>query len=194
MTPCATCFGYGHLGKPLNTPCTKCDGTGFKNNTKAKRKHEEANLHLSFANWLKKEYPEVMFVRHEKERKRNGFLSSLMEKYNSLGGLPDFECLHNVRGLYGPFFGLYIEFKKPNEKWLEATGYVKKAYTHQYLCHKHLWNVGRCAYFCNDLETAKKLFADYITGFPQPQQVYQYHDLHKIANDKADTFFKIKEV
>jgi hypothetical protein len=161
---------------------------------KDKRKHEEADLHLSFCSWLKSEYPEKMFVRHEKERSRSHFLGNLMQKYNSLDGLPDFELLERscasicniecstcdmdddyyVDGF--DYQGLYIEFKKPGEDWLEVrTGNVKKAYIHQYKCHVHLWSVGRCAYFCNDLEQAKIIFIKYITGVPLLQQIYNYY-------------------
>jgi len=172
----------------------------IKTPEEAKRKHLEAELHLSFCAWLKKEYPNVMFVRHEKERSRSAFLGNVMQKYNSLDGLPDFECLEQSGALnvdvecencdhVSDYFvdgrkyqGLYIEFKKPGEDWLEVrTGLVKKAYAHQYKCHLHLWSIGRCAYFCNDLEQAKKIFLQYISAYPLPKQEYGIH--YDINND-----------
>ena len=46
----------------------------------SKRKHLEADLHLKCCTWIKKNYPNDNFVRHEKERQR-GFLSqNLMKK------------------------------------------------------------------------------------------------------------------
>lgn len=138
---------------------------------KDKRKHEEADLHLKFCGWLKTNYSDVLFIRHEKEKARSSFLGNLMQKYNSLDGIPDFEAVLNCGALYG----FYIEFKKPGEHWLEVrTGLVKKAYVHQYECHVKLWKRGRCAYFCNDFDEACKLFKAYKAGNPLPMQLFDY--------------------
>lgn len=153
------------------------------------RKHEEADLHLSFCSWLKKYHPTVKFVRHEKERRRTHFTGNLMVKYNSLAGLPDFEALERVNvhseiegdngftyWQWDYYAGFYIEFKKPGEQWTDKHGYIKKQYQHQYECHLHLWSIGRVAYFCNDLEEAKRLFLAYMNGTPSPQQIYPIHE------------------
>jgi hypothetical protein len=147
---------------------------------KDQRKHDEATLHLQFCRWIKKEHPDLLFIRHEKEKKRSHFLGNLMQVYNSLDGIPDFELLEPIiygKHEFGKMFNrLYIEFKKPGEYWLEArTGNVKKAYRHQYACHVKLWQKGSCAYFCNDLEIAKELFRAYLLGKPHPQQIYKLH-------------------
>lgn len=167
--------------------------SGFKSAKDAKivpqghtdRKHEEADLHLSFCSWLKKAHPTVKFVRHEKERRRTHFTGNLMVKYNSLPGLPDFEALHfTLRNLQVEYYGFYIEFKKPGEKWTDKHGYIKKQYQHQYECHLHLWSIGRVAYFCNDLEDAKKLFLAYMDGSPEVQQIYKVHEVEvKLIDD-----------
>lgn len=149
-----------------------------------KRKHEEATLHLQFCGWIKTTYPDLMFVRHEKERARGLLTSNLMQKYNNLDGLPDFESIVSC----GAYFGLYIEFKKPGEYWLEKNSYVKKAYQHQYECHVKLWQQGRCAYFCNDLEVAKWLLTSYLNGVPYPMQVYPVYN----RDLSADLFFNDK--
>jgi len=140
-----------------------------------KRKHSEADLHLAYVSWLRKQYPKADFVRHEKERSRSHYLGNLMKKYNSLDGLPDFELLEPIRKGFaeGDYYRLYIEFKKPGEYWLEArTGHVKKAYRHQYACHVKLWQKGSCAYFCNDLDKAIEITNAYMNGSPLPQQIY----------------------
>lgn len=135
-------------------------------------KHEEADLHLSFCKWIRKEYPNLIFVRHEKEGKRSKFLQSLVKAYNSQAGLPDFELL-SLGIKQQERTGFYIEFKKPGEKWLLKDGYtIKPDYEHQYEMHCHLWLIGRCVYFCNDLEAAKELFTAYVNGNPYPQQRY----------------------
>lgn len=162
---------------------------GFKSAKDAKivaqghtdRKHEEADLHLSFCSWLKKHHPIVKFVRHEKERRRTNFTGNLMVKYNSLPGLPDFEamevCEAKVNETWTTIYqGFYIEFKKPGEQWTDKHGYIKKQYQHQYECHLHLWSIGRVAYFCNDLEEAKRLFLAYMDGMPIPQQIYPIYE------------------
>lgn len=156
------------------------------------RKHDEADLHLSYCSWLKHQYPKADFVRHEKEKKRSHFLGNLMKKYNSLDGLPDFELLERSGRIdftdidYDGAFdnhcymyqGLYIEFKKPGEHWLEArSGLVKKAYQHQYECHCKLWDKGYCVYFCNDLDKAIELTNAYMNSKPLPRQLYKRHVL-----------------
>lgn len=134
-----------------------------------KRKHEEADLHLAFCKWVAKEYPALTFIRHERERSRTQFTGQLMGIYNSLGGIPDWECLNAIGGHHG----LYIEFKKPNEKWLDKHGVVKKEYAHQYKAHLKLWDLGKCAYFCNDLLTAQIILKYYIWQTPVPKQLYE---------------------
>lgn len=141
---------------------------------RAKPTHKEADLHLAFCKWIKKEYPHVPFIRHEKEKARTPFLRSLLQVYNNLDGIPDFEATF-AAGLKN---GLYVEFKKPGEGWLMADGKtVKTAYRHQAGCHRILWRQGRCAYFCNDLEIAKELFRSYLNGEPFPQQEYTIPEL-----------------
>lgn len=138
--------------------------------------HEESNLHLAFCKWLKLQYPHIGFIRHERERARSKFSGSLMALYNSLDGIPDFEC---VDGLHG-FKSLFIEFKKPGEKWLDKYGYVKKEYEHQYKCHLKLWDKGKPAYFCNDLEMAMQIFRAYSHGVVLEKQIYP---LRPVASD-----------
>lgn len=132
--------------------------------------YKEADLHLSFCKWLKKEYPELSFVRHEKEGKRSKYMQSLILQYNSIDGIADFELIERVE----PYNGLYIEFKKPGEKWVQRDGVtVKKDYEHQYRFHMNAWDIGRCAYFCNDFLEAKCILQAYLTGRPLPKQILQ---------------------
>ncbi len=136
----------------------------------ATRKHEEADLHLAFCKWVKFQYPKLYFIRHERERARGYMLQGLFKMYNSMEGLPDFELLEPS----GVRSRLYIEFKKPGEKWLtkdEIT--VKEQYRHQYECHLKLWDKGSCAYFCNDFEQAQGLLINYLKGSWVRQQVYK---------------------
>lgn len=133
------------------------------------RQHLEADLHLKCCTWIKKHYPDDNFVRHEKERQRGYLNQNLMQKYNSIGGLCDFELIMACGGL----FGLYIEFKKPGENWLLKDGKtVKPAYAHQYEFHKVAWQTKRAAYFCNDFEVFTKLYEAYRSGLPYPKQIY----------------------
>lgn len=142
------------------------------------RKHEESTLHATFCKWLHKEYPELQFVRHEREKKRSYFMQMLFKVFNGdIDKLPDFEGLFASGFIIdgeGGFFrhGLYIEFKKPGEKWLTKDGKIKPQYDHQYKCHQFLWSIGRCAYFCNDMEDAKNIVIKYLEGNPLPKQVY----------------------
>lgn len=154
------------------------------------RKHEEADLHLSFCSWFRENYPEIPFVRHEKERKRSYALQNMMLAYNALDGLTDMEvfaqsgnykadveceqCDHVSDYYVGGciYQGLYIEFKKPGEKWLTKDGKIKPQYEHQYKCHQFLWSIGRPTYFCNDLEDAKNIVIKYLSGSPLAKQEY----------------------
>lgn len=165
------------------------------NKTRAKSTHKEADLHLQFCKWIKRTYPELKFVRHEKEGSRSKFNQNLVKVYNTDSGLPDFELLADS-GIIPPFhkmvvgfahsFGLYIEFKRPGESW-HTNGIIKPQYAHQYAMHKHLWSIWRCTYFCNDLEDAQQKLIDYLAGKPQKQQVYQV--VNKV-DEAADVFFK----
>jgi hypothetical protein len=138
-------------------------------NETSKRKHLEADLHLSFCKWIKLQYPKLEFIRHEREKARGFMLQGLFKIYNSLSGVPDFELIKPVNG----FSRLYIEFKKPEEKWLLRDDItVKKEYAHQYLCHLTLWDSGSCAYFCNDFEDAKRKLILYLDGNPEKKQEY----------------------
>lgn len=155
---------------------------------RAKSKHEESDLHLTFCKWVKKDYPDLMFVRHEKEGKRSKYMQNLVLKYNSLSGLPDFELLADtvLRDRYGDiigtgYAGLYLEFKRPGRTWTLADGKtLAVGFEAQYACHKHLWSIGRCAYFCNDFEDAKQKLKDYIAGNPQLMQDYAVREKEQI--------------
>lgn len=97
-------------------------------------------------------------------------LQGLFKVYNSMQGVPDFELIEAAHGLNR----LYIEFKKPGEKWLLRDGLtVKPDYVHQYECHVKLWQKGSAAYFCNDLEQAQNLLVSYLKGCPVKKQEYR---------------------
>lgn len=145
-------------------------------------KHEESTLHLQFCKKIKKHYPDLAFIRHEREKQRSKFLGGLMKVYNSVDGIADFELIEPVSA----YFGLYIEFKKPGEEW-QVKGVVKAKYQHQYLFHQQAWNRNRPAYFCNDLDAAWNIFLNYINGTPLPMQKYSL-PLDKNA-EQADEFF-----
>lgn len=140
-----------------------------------KRAHAESDLQLAFCKWVRFQYPKVDFIRHEREAKRSLFMGQLMGKYNTLGGIPDWECLNGI----GAANGLYIEFKKPGESWLNKHGQVKPAYAHQYACHKKLWSLNRPAYFCNSLEDAMDIFTSYWSGIIVSPQEYDFTEEDK---------------
>lgn len=135
------------------------------------RKHDESDLHLKFCKWLKQTYPDLHFVRHEKEKARSPYMQNLMQVYNNFDGSPDFELLEVSLSGHFHYYGLYIEFKKPGEQWTLKDGVTcKPQYAHQAQAHKNLWNISRCAYFCNNLEEAQNLVIKYLAGNPEPQQ------------------------
>lgn len=160
---------------------------------RAKPTHQEADLHLAFCKWVKKEYPHLQFVRHEREKQRSAYMQNLMRCYNSdIDKLPDFELLDRSGSLkigwynepgkglvyYSPnmaqqiYYGLYIEFKRPSRTWVNRDNSIRSDCKAQYATHCHLWSIGRCAYFCNDLEDAKAILRDYLAGSPKPKQNY----------------------
>lgn len=147
-------------------------------------KHEESDLQLKFCKWVKREYPEKQFIRHEREKQRSVFMQNLMKVFNTeWDKMPDWEGLFQSSRydigeppLY-EYSGLYIEFKKPGEKWLMADGLtIKKQYEYQHKCHLFLWSIGRPAYFCNDLEDAQDIFMKYVIGTPLPKQIYKLNN------------------
>jgi hypothetical protein len=131
--------------------------------------HEESDLQLSFCNDVKKKYPELMFIRHEREKSRSHYMGNLFKVFNSVDGVSDWECLTPV----GYYNGMYIEFKKPGEHWL-SDGTVKERYAHQYLFIMKAWQIKRPAYFCNDRNEAMRILDAYISGTPLPMQQYSF--------------------
>lgn len=156
---------------------------------RAKPKHEEADLHLSFCKWVKLTYPNDQFIRHEREKQRSPFLQNLFKIYNSdLDKMPDFELLEPSHVIINanvtpPFIGyrylrLYIEFKKPGTTLTLKDGItIKPEYSEQYRRHIRFWEQNSPAYFCSSLDDAIAIFNAYKVGRPLPMQ-----------------FFKIKEV
>lgn len=139
---------------------------------KAKRasRHAEISLQAKYCTWLKKEYPEIKFLRHEREKARGKFGQNQMKVLNSAGSMPDHEFLEPV----GNYKGLYIEFKRPGESWLLADDItVKPRYADQYENHCMLWSKGYVVYFCNDLEIAKQIWQQYYSGRNMRQRIYK---------------------
>lgn len=150
------------------------------------RKHEEADLHLKFCKWVKKEYPNDQFIRHEREKARSFMMQNLMKCYNSdIDKMPDFELLepsditYQVAGIdIYRFYRLYIEFKKPGTILTLKDGItIKTEYSAQYKRHVLFWKQNSPAYFCSDFEEAKRLFINYKNGTPLPMQIFN-HPLH----------------
>lgn len=135
------------------------------------RKHEEITLQAQFCIWVKHTHPEVKYLRHERERARSKFMQNQIKVLNSAGSMPDWECTTTTTN----YAGLYIEFKKPGEKWLMADNEtIKPEYAYQYHCHVGLWKQRRVVYFCNDLEIAKMILTQYLEGRVMRQRVYKY--------------------
>lgn len=138
----------------------------------AKRKHEEADLHLTFCKWVKLQYPKLDFIRHEREKARSFFLQNLFKVYNNgADKMPDFELLHPI----GKYHRLYIEFKKPGTKLtLKDNITIKPEYREQYVRHVKFWDEDSPAYFCDDLMEAQILLTRYLQGFPVEKQDFFY--------------------
>jgi len=134
------------------------------------RKHEESDLHLSFCKEVKKDYPHLQFIRHEREGKRSPFMQNLFRIYNSDNDkMPDFELLHPA----GRYHRLYIEFKKPGTKITLRDGKtIKPEYKDQYKRHIQFWCEESCAYFCDDLLIAMELIKAYLSENPVEMQNY----------------------
>lgn len=156
-----------------------------------KRKHEEADLHLLFCKWVKLQYPNDQFIRHEREGKRSFFMQNLFQVYNSdLDKLPDFELLEPsnpitydsihplMRGdheiIAYKYHRLYIEFKRPGTTLTLRDGItIKPEYKDQYRRHVRFWEQNSPTYFCSDFEEACELFRAYKSGNPLPMQVFR---------------------
>jgi len=138
----------------------------------AKRKHEEADLHLAFCKWVKLQYPKLDFIRHEREKQRSFLMQNLFKMYNTENDkMPDFELLHPS----GKYHRLYIEFKKPGTKLTTKDNItIKPEYLGQYVRHVKFWDQDSCAYFCSDLYKAQTLLERYLSGHPEPMQDFFY--------------------
>jgi len=148
------------------------------------KNYHETDLQLAFCKWVNANYPEDTFVRHEREQKRTPYMQNLFSIMNKgIDKLPDFEAFIGN--------GFYIEFKAPGKKWLQRDGKtVKKEYANQYRNHLILWSMGRCVWFCNDLEDAKKLYFDFKDGYMHGRQDYLLPTSQEdINNAIADEFF-----
>lgn len=134
------------------------------------RKHEESDLHLAFCKWVRLQYPNDEFIRHEREKARSPFLQNLFKIYNSGNDkMPDFELLHPS----GKYHRLYIEFKKPGTKLtLKDNATIKTEFADQYKRHRAFWNENSPAYFCNSFEDACELYKSYKSGNPLPMQLF----------------------
>jgi len=142
-----------------------------KDPAEKKRGYEEMSLQAQFCNWVKKNYPDVKFLHHERERKRGKFAQNQTKVINNAGSMPDWETTTTT----DKYAGLYIEFKRPGEKWLMADNEtVKPEYAHQYKCHVQLWAQRKVVYFCNDLEIAKMILQQYLEGRNMRQRVYKF--------------------
>lgn len=177
-----------------------------KEGEEKKRKHEEADLHLLFCKWVKLQYPNDQFVRHEREGKRSFYMQNLFKVYNSdLDKMPDFELLepsglthvampkgshcgyyyHNDKPATYTYYRLYIEFKRPGTTLTLRDGItIKPEYKEQYKRHVRFWEQNSPAYFCSDFDEACKLYRAYKEGKPLPMQVFRMED------NSPYTFFK----
>lgn len=150
---------------------------------RAKPTHHEADLHLAFCKWVKLQYPNDQFIRHEREGKRSWYMQNLFKIYNSdLDKMPDFECLEPVFkevGLEQYFYcRLYIEFKRPGTTLTLKDGVtIKPEYSEQYRRHVRFWEQNSPAYFCSDLDHAIELYNAYKVGRPLPMQVFNFKEL-----------------
>lgn len=161
--------------------------------------HEEADLHLAFCKWVRKEYPNDQFIRHEREGKRSPFMQNLFGIYNSdLDKMPDFELLEPSGEIMGNnvvwsepntmsikeakviayrYLRLYIEFKKPGiVLTLRDNLTIKTEYSEQYKRHVRFWEQNSPTYFCSSLEHAKEIFINYKKGTPLPMQLFNFKE------------------
>lgn len=151
-----------------------------KEGEEKKRKHEEADLHLLFCKWVKLQYPNDQFVRHEREGKRSFYMQNLFKVYNSdLDKLPDFELLEPSLMLFSYdntyYHRLYIEFKKPGTVLtLRDNLTIKTEYAEQYKRHVRFFEQNSAAYFCSNFEHAIEIFVNYKKGTPLPMQSFMF--------------------
>lgn len=133
-------------------------------------RHAEISLQAKYCAWVKGNYPNIKFLRHEREGKRSYVAQNLNKKLNNAGSMPDMEFLEPV----GKYLGLLIEFKRPGEDWLLKDGItVKPKYADQYANHCMLWDKGYVVYFCNDMEIAKQIWMQYYSGRNMRQRIYK---------------------
>lgn len=166
-----------------------------------KRQYKEADLHLKFCKWVKTNYPQDQFIRHEREKSRSAYMQNLMHCYNSDNdSMPDFELLEpsgksEFMQQYGETFHywhrLYIEFKAPGTILTLKDGItIKPAYADQYRRHLQFFLQNSPAYFCSDFELAKQLYIAYKAGCPLPKQEFRM-SVDKV-DVEADLFFENK--
>lgn len=146
----------------------------YKASVPKKRQHHESNLHEDFCLWVKRNFPNDHFVRHEREGLRKGIMLRIHHNtHTDIDKLPDFEGLITN----DQHSGFYIEFKKPGRPY--CTKDKKHVYSDcvgQYKTHQHLKSLGRAVWFSNNLEHAKSLYIAFKENNTLPMQDYVFHE------------------
>jgi hypothetical protein len=120
----------------------------------------EADLHKAVCEYIKAQYPKVLFNTDMSGIKLTPGLARKASALRSNKGFPDIMILEPKDGLYG----LFIELKREGEKiatkkGIPATPHIKE----QWDCIKKLRSKGYSAHFCCGFDQAKQAIDDYFS-------------------------------
>jgi len=166
MTTCTTCFGYGHLGKPLNETCPKCNGSGIAKPRK-KITYAESGEVSNIVGYIKKHYPDIPVEVVKHEGKKAKWEQSQHSKQNTSDSFPDTR-------IYLPNVTLMFEQKAINKPPCNKDGRLKDMHhQYQYNTHKRLFNAHTKVYFTVGVSEAIEIFEQALNGVYRPMQVYK---------------------
>lgn len=115
---------------------------------KKRQKHEE-NIHVAIANYIKMQYPDVIFTSDSSGIRVAMHTAIQMKKQRSVHKLPDLIILEPRKG----YHGLIIELKKNKSEYLLKNGSLSQK--------KHIQEQAATL----DLLRNKGYFADFAGGF-----------------------------
>lgn len=180
MKTCNKCFGFGHSGKPLKTPCDKCDGTGIIQAKQRKKiTYKEAKEASTVVAYIKKNYPDILVETVKHEGKKQFWEQSQHKKQNSEESYPDTR-------IYLPEITLMLENKANDKPPSNANGKLKDwHHQNQYDTHRKLFNKHTKVYFAVGVDHGIELFEQCRIGDYPPMQIYS----DCAAKEKEDKLF-----
>lgn len=184
MKTCPTCFGFGHLGKPDNKQCPKCEGAGTITHKPRKAiTYAESKEQLTIASYIKKHYPNIPVETVKHEGKKKHWEQNQHAALNTQDSFPDTR-------IYLPNITLMLENKAIGKPPANLNGkLIDMHHQNQYNTHRRLFSGHTKVYFAVGVSEAIEIFEDAVKGIYRPMQIYKDCAALEKNNSLADAFF-----